>query len=204
MVILKIRNYDMELYHNQSIFKNLGESNMMDQAFEQVLEKNKRNFVSYLFPMVIKLLEEIHRIIADLSNRTYQDRLVVTEELRKCKVVKVHSVTPLTKEEIRDELGKYNLSLIIPYIKDGLNKINHQTISIGELFTILENIHIKTYYFTQCCGDCDGKDLRLYITDILEAMRLSLDIGYGKPEKYNNVFAFLAFHTLNLFELLGV
>ena len=41
----------MELYHNQSIFKNLGESNMMDQAFEQVLEKNKRNFVSYLFPI---------------------------------------------------------------------------------------------------------------------------------------------------------
>ena len=203
MEILKIRNYDMESYHNQTIFKNLGEYNMMDQAFEQVLEKNKRNLVSYLFPMTIKLLEEIHRIIADLSNRTYQDRLVVTEEIRKCKVVKVHSVTTLTKEEIRDELGKYNLSLSILYLKDGLSKINHQTIGIDELFTILENIHIETYYFTQCCGDCDGKDIPLYIIDILGAMRLSLDIGYGKPEKYNNVFAFLAFHTLNLFEQLG-
>ena len=194
----------MELYHNQSIFKNLGESNMMDQAFEQVLEKNKRNFVSYLFPMVIKLLEEIGDIITELNNRTYQSRLVVTEEQRKGKTVKVYSVIPLTKEQILEEIDNYNLSITILYLKEGLNKINNQTVGIGELFTILENIYIETYYFKQCCGDCDGKDLSLYIIDIIGAMRLSLNIGYGKPEKYNNVFAFLAFHTLNLFQLLGV
>ena len=177
---------------------------MEDIKLTQVIEKNKRVFISYLFPMVIKLLEEIENIITDLNNRTYQSRLVVTEEQRKGKTVKVHSVIPLTKEQILDEIGEHNLSITICYIKEGLNKINNQTVGIGELFTILDNIYIETYYFKQCCGDCDGKDLNTYIIDIIGAMHLSLDIGYGKPDKYNNVFAFLAFHTLNLFELLGV
>ena len=176
---------------------------MENTELTQVIEKNKRAFIGYLFPMVIRLLEEIGNIITELNNRTYQSRIVVAEEQRKRKTVKVYSVIPLTKEQILEEIGKHNLSLTILYLKEGLNKINNQTVGIGELFTILENIYIETYYFKQCCGDCDGKDLLLYITDI-GAMRLSLDIGYGKPEKYNNVFAFLAFHTLNLFDLLGV
>lgn len=186
------------------LYKNLKEENMADTELTQVIEENKRAFIGYLFPMVIRLLEEIGEIITELNNRTYQSRLVVTEEQRKGKTVKVHSVIPLTKEQILEEIDKYNLSLTILYLKEGLNKINHQTVGIGELFNILENIYIETYYFKQCCGDCDEKDVSLYIIDIIGAMRLSLDIGYGKPEKYNNVFAFLAFHTLNLFELLGV
>lgn len=177
---------------------------MADTELIQVIEKNKRAFIRYLFPMVIKLLEEIGAIITELNNRTYQSRLVVTEEQRKGKTVKVYSVIPLTKEQILEEIDNHNLPITILYLKEGLNKVNHQTVGIGELFTILENIHIETYYFKQCCGDCDGKDLSLYIIDIVGAMRLSLDIGYGKPEKYNNIFAFLAFHALNLFELLGV
>ena len=177
---------------------------MADPESIQVIEKNKRTFINYLFPMVIKLLEEIGNIITELNNRTYQYRLVITEEQRKGKTVKVHSVIPLTKEQILEEIDNHNLSLTILYLKEGLNKINNQSVGIGELFTILENVCIETYYFKQCCGDCDGKDLSLYIIDIIGAMRLSIDIGYGKPEKYNNVFAFLAFHTLNLFDLLGV
>ena len=177
---------------------------MADTELIQVIEKNKKTFINYLFPMVIKLLEEIGEIITELNNRTYQSRIVVTEEQRKKKTVKVYSVIPLTKEQILEEIDNHNLSLTILYLKEGLNKINNQTVGIGDLFTILENIHIETFYFKQCCGDCDGKDLSLYIIDIIGAMRLSLDIGYGKPEKYNNVFAFLAFHALNLFELLGV
>lgn len=177
---------------------------MEDTELIQVVEKNKRAFIGYLFPMVIKLLEEIGNIITELNNRTYQSRIVVTEELKKRKTVKVYSVIPLTKEQILEEINNHNLSITILYLKEGLNKIHNQTVGIVELFTILENIHIETYYFKQCCVDSEDNDLSLYIIDIVGAMHLSLDIGYGKPEKYNNVFAFLAFHTLNLFELLGV
>lgn len=177
---------------------------MTDTELIQVVEKNKRAFINYLFPMVIKLLEEIEAIITKLNNRTYQSRVVVTEEQRKGKTVKVYSSIPLTKEQILEEINNHNLSLTLLYLKEGLNKINNHTMSIGELFSILENIYIETYYFKQCCVDSEGKDASLYIIDIVGAMRLSLDIGYGKPEKYNNVFAFLAFHTLNFFDLLGV
>lgn len=169
---------------------------------DQVLESNKRTFINYLFPMVIQLLVDIEKIVTDLNNKTYQDRITVTEEQRKGKTVKVYSVTPLTKEQIKNELESHNLSMTISFIKEGLKQINHQTISIDEMFECLENVYIETYYFKGCCEN--RNDIGIYIIDIVGAMRLSLDIGYGKPEKYNNVFAFLAFHALNLFDLLGV
>lgn len=70
---------------------------------DQVLESNKRTFINYLFPMVIQLLVDIEKIVTDLNNKTYQDRITVTEELRKGKTVKVYSVIPLTKEQIKNE-----------------------------------------------------------------------------------------------------
>lgn len=169
---------------------------------DQVLESNKRIFINYLFPMVIQLLVDIEKIVTDLNNKTYQDRITVEEEQRKGKTVNVHSVIPLTKEQIKNELDSHNLSMIISFIKEGLKQINHQTIGIDEMFECLENVYIETYYFKGCCENCN--DIGLYIIDIIGAMRISMVIGYGKPEKYNNIFAFLAFHTLNLFDLLGV
>ena len=81
---------------------------MAATELNQVVEKNKRTFIGYLFPMVIRLLEEIENIITELNNRTYQSRIVVTEEQRKRKTVKVHSVIPLTKEQILEEINKHN------------------------------------------------------------------------------------------------
>lgn len=175
---------------------------MADTELIQVIEKNKRTFIDYLFPMVIQLLVDIEKIVTDLNNKTYQDRITVTEEQRKGKTVKVHSVIPLTKEQIKNELESHNLSMTLSFIKEGLKQINHQTIGIDEMFECLKKIHIDNFYFKGCCENCNN--IGLYIIAIIGAMRLGLGIGYGKPEKYNNVFAFLAFHTLNLFDLLGV
>lgn len=166
-------------------------------------EMDKRIFISYLFPMLVRLLENIENIITNLDNRTYQSRITTTEKQKDGKVVKCISVIPLATEQIQNELRSHNLTVIILYIKEGLYNVNHQTVPTEDLFSMLENIYIPSYHFEQCCVDCAENKLGLYITDIIGAMHLSLNIGYGKPEKYNNVFAFLAWHTLNLFALLG-
>lgn len=92
--------------------------------------------------------------------------------------------------------------MTISFLKEGLKQINHQTIGIDEMFECLKKIYVDDFYFKGCCENCN--DIGLYIIDIFSAMRISMGIGYGKPEKYNNIFAFLAFHVLNLFDLLGV
>lgn len=167
-------------------------------------EMDKRILTSYLFPMVVRLLQNIDDILTDLDKRTYQSRVTTTEKKnRKGCIATFISVVPLTAEQIQNELRSHNLTGIILYIKEGLYKVNHQTVARDDLFTMLDNIYVPSYYFEQCCVDSSEKNLGLYITDIIGAMHLSLNIGYCKPEKYNNVFAFLAWHTLNLFALLG-
>jgi hypothetical protein len=166
-------------------------------------EMDKRIFISYLFPMLVRLLENIENIITDLDNKTRTARVTTTDRKRKDRVLKCISVIPLTTEQIQNELRSHNLTVIILYIKEGLYKVNQQTVPLEDVFTMLDNIYIEPYYFKQCCVDCAENNLGLYIIDIIGAMHLSLSIGYGKPEKYNNVFAFLAWHTLNLFALLG-
>lgn len=169
----------------------------------QETEMDKRIFISYLFPMVVRLLQNIEDVITELDNKTRTARITTTERRIKDRVVKSISVIPLATEQIQNELRSHNLTVIILYIKEGLYKVNHQTVPTEDLFSMLENIYIPSYHFEQCCVACAENNLGLYITDIIGAMHLSLNIGYGKPEKYNNVFAFLAWHTLNLFALLG-
>ena len=163
-------------------------------------EARIRKFANYLFPLTLHLLKEIEQIITALDNSTYSSRHTVSQEKHGRKTVNVHSTTPLTNEQIKNELDKMELIPVIQFVKDGLKAIGQPTMSKDEIITTLDRIHINTYNFDQIGNE---EKITLQLISLIEAIKLSLALGTQNPEKYNNVFAFLAVHTLKLLDQIG-
>ena len=173
---------------------------------DQIELLKERKIINYIFPMIIKLLSELECIITDLDNKTREERIVVTEEKKKNgKIVKHISILPLKEEDILNKIKENNIDAIIDIIKQSTNNnIKNQTISDNDIIELLENIHINTYNFEDCIlYSKEREDLIALIINIRTAMQLSLCIGNGMPEKYNNIHRFLIKYLSIFLEKIG-
>lgn len=163
----------------------------------------ERMFYNAFFPVMISLFERFEQIISVLNQRSLDDRRFRELRMISGKEVNYCGFRKLTIEQIANEIKGFHLEKVIEFVKTTVSGIPKPTISSDELISLYETAY-QDKMLVSFLNDEEEFNPLHRITMLSNALKQSLDFGYGRQEKYNNIFRFLADKALETIKLMGL
>lgn len=161
-----------------------------------------RVFLDYLLPVLSSVLERISYIIIKLDRETYYDRIKRTEEKRGKKTVTVNSITPLDIQDIHKKIEETHLGFTLKRLKDMLISVSYLTVKPEEVVEIMRTLPDKEIFSFEKLVSFDD-DILSKIHELLIAISQLHGLGYGRIDKYIQVFYLVVKRSIELIESLG-
>ena len=166
---------------------------------------NERRMIDYSLLLTEAVVKEIHEILSELEQKTRSDRISQTEVNSNGKKHILIQERELTSQEISCELDNNNIIPVIQYVKNSLISINKLEYSDNQILELLDTLpHIEAKHYIKTLMNEDNSIL--VELPVLQELIIQLrKCGYGKPEKYNQIFYFVVKHSINVInKILGV
>jgi hypothetical protein len=164
----------------------------------------ERMFYNAFFPVMISLFERFEQIISVLNQRSLDDRRFKELRMINGKEVNYYGFRELTIEQMANEIKGFPLEKVIEFVKNTLAGNPKPTIANNELLSLYNTAYQDKQYIEALLNDKEKFDAQDRITMLSIALKQSLDFGYGHPEKFNNIFRFLADKALETIKLMGL
>lgn len=161
-----------------------------------------RVFLDYLLPVLSSVLERMSYIIIKLDRETYYDRIKRTEEKRGKKTVTVNSITPLDIQDIHKAIEETHLGFTLKRLKDMLISVSYLTVKPDEVVEIMRTLPDKEIFSFEKLVSFDD-DVLSKIHELLLATSQLHGLGYGRIDKYIQVFYLVVKRSIQLIESLG-
>lgn len=158
-----------------------------------------RRFMDYLLFMTENLFHEIYVLLSSLEQRTRSERITQTEITFKGKTKILIKERDLSDKEIKDELYKNNIISVIEYIIKGLDSVNMLEYDNNQVLSLLNTLpHIKAKNDFKKLMNEEENNILVKILIIQNLIKQLKEVGYGKPEKYNQLFFFVVKQSINI------
>lgn len=151
------------------------------------------------------ILSVLTNVLDKIDTETRRERTVITELPAKGNVKKRVriEVQPLSVDTINSVIDENNLTLSVKVAKDLLLKVDHLSVTEEEAIKIVESLpDINPYYFSTPLPIGEDNNFLVAI-DLKCAIEEWSQVGYGKPEKYNQPFYLIVRRAIQLLSKLG-